>query len=373
MAFGTVGLPPDGRSYVADDARLEVAMDAEAGRLRVSDARLFGPDGCDLGRRLVEALCSRPGVRRAEFDPRDATCRVEFDLGLDDPREMAAAFVDALREASARAGRRRRPWRRVPRWCALVGFRHHGAVSAWETYDDGPGRLRLVHEAPPGGRRGAVAVADAIAGVAGVTRCDVSLWSRRMTVAVDLKAAPSFRRTVGRVEAVLEGRPALSGPGAGDGAGDGRPAPEVFRGLKRLAYLAMGGGAFVLALVGVAVPGVPTVPFLLASSYALARSSPALDARLRRTAFFGPILREWETRSGLSAASKLKLGGFTVSVIAVTVLVAPLGPVALGVILLVSSVTIYGIVRVPSVAADDAPDALPAGPASTPALAPPAP
>ena len=75
--------------------------------------------------------------------------------------------------------------------------------------------------------------------------------------------------------------------------------------------------------------GVPTVPFLLATSYYLARSSPGLNERLRRTAFFGPILREWEGHRALSLASKGKLIGLTATTVVVTVVLAPLTPLAL--------------------------------------------
>ena len=76
-------------------------------------------------------------------------------------------------------------------------------------------------------------------------------------------------------------------------------------------YLALAGGSFAMTLVGLVVPGIPTVPFLLTTSYYLARSSRRLDERLRRTPLFGPILVEWERRHGLSRSSKLKLMGLT--------------------------------------------------------------
>ncbi len=114
----------------------------------------------------------------------------------------------------------------------------------------------------------------------------------------------------------------------------------------------MAGGAFTLTLVGLVVPGVPTVPFLLATSYYLARSSPALNERLRRTALFGPILREWEGHGALSLASKGKLIGLTATIVVVTVVLAPLTPLALSVILLVSSLSVYGVARMPGLTGD---------------------
>ena len=48
---------------------------------------------------------------------------------------------------------------------------------------------------------------------------------------------------------------------------------EVATGAKRVGYLVLAGGAFAMTLVALVVPGIPTVPFLLATSYCLARSS----------------------------------------------------------------------------------------------------
>ncbi len=115
----------------------------------------------------------------------------------------------------------------------------------------------------------------------------------------------------------------------------------------------MAGGAFTMTLVGLVVPGVPTVPFLLATSYYLARSSPALNERLRRTAFFGPILQEWEGHDALSLTSKGKLIGLTATIVVVTVVLAPLTPLALSVILLISTLSVYGVARMPALAEDE--------------------
>ena len=116
---------------------------------------------------------------------------------------------------------------------------------------------------------------------------------------------------------------------------------------KRLGYLALAGGGFAMTLVAVAVPGIPVTPWLLATSTFLARSSPRLNERLQRTAFFGPILQDWDGYGGLSRSSKGKLTGLTVTIAVVTIVFAPLTPVTLLLIVFVSSLGIYGIARMP--------------------------
>jgi len=61
-----------------------------------------------------------------------------------------------------------------------------------------------------------------------------------------------------------------------------------------------------------------------------------------------PILREWEGHAALSLTSKGKLIGLTAKIVIVTVVLMPLTPIALSVILLFSSLGVYGITRMPA-------------------------
>ncbi|HYW58721.1 MAG TPA: YbaN family protein [Polaromonas sp.] len=51
--------------------------------------------------------------------------------------------------------------------------------------------------------------------------------------------------------------------------------------------------SLVLGIVGIFVPVLPTVPFVLLAAWAAARSSPRLLAWLERHPAFGPMLTEW--------------------------------------------------------------------------------
>jgi uncharacterized membrane protein YbaN (DUF454 family) len=69
--------------------------------------------------------------------------------------------------------------------------------------------------------------------------------------------------------------------------------------VTRAVYLTLAAVFFVLAAAGTVLPVLPTTPFLLLTSFCLARSSPGLNARLRRSPWFGPLLVDWETRRGV--------------------------------------------------------------------------
>jgi len=66
-----------------------------------------------------------------------------------------------------------------------------------------------------------------------------------------------------------------------------------------LAWTALG-----LGIVGVVVPGLPTVPFILLSAFAAARGSERLHARLLADPRFGAMIRDWQERGAVARRSK---------------------------------------------------------------------
>lgn len=71
-------------------------------------------------------------------------------------------------------------------------------------------------------------------------------------------------------------------------------------GLKLLGLIALG-----LAIAGVFLPLLPTTVFLLIAAWAFARSSPRLDAWMRRHPRLGPPLRDWEERGAIPRRAKV--------------------------------------------------------------------
>ncbi|MBT2969949.1 MAG: YbaN family protein [Candidatus Thiodiazotropha sp. (ex Ctena orbiculata)] len=67
-----------------------------------------------------------------------------------------------------------------------------------------------------------------------------------------------------------------------------------------LAYLFLA-----LALVGVILPGLPTVPFLLLSAWFAAKGSQRLHRWLYSHPHFGKLLIDWEQRGAISRSSKV--------------------------------------------------------------------
>lgn len=63
--------------------------------------------------------------------------------------------------------------------------------------------------------------------------------------------------------------------------------------LVRALYLTVGFAAVILGVVGIALPVLPTTPFLLLAAACFARSSPRFHNKLLAHRFAGPIILEW--------------------------------------------------------------------------------
>ena len=75
-------------------------------------------------------------------------------------------------------------------------------------------------------------------------------------------------------------------------------------GNRRWALKAVGLAFLALGIAGMALPVVPTTPFLLVAAWAFARSSPRLESWLRRHPRLGPPLKAWEERGAIPRPAK---------------------------------------------------------------------
>lgn len=71
------------------------------------------------------------------------------------------------------------------------------------------------------------------------------------------------------------------------------PGARVVSGPARWLLQGLAGISLLLAAVGIVLPIMPTVPFLIVAAWAAARSSPRLHRWLLSHKHFGPALRDW--------------------------------------------------------------------------------
>jgi uncharacterized membrane protein YbaN (DUF454 family) len=95
------------------------------------------------------------------------------------------------------------------------------------------------------------------------------------------------------------------------------PSPSPVRGRAAiLVYRGIGLAMVGLAALGVALPVLPTVPFLLVALWAFARGSPELHARLLAHPTYGPMLKDWEQRRAIPVRGKVaSIGAMSVSLL----------------------------------------------------------
>lgn len=75
--------------------------------------------------------------------------------------------------------------------------------------------------------------------------------------------------------------------------------------MTRRLYQIAGLLAVALGLIGVVLPIMPTVPFLLLAAFCFARSHPEWEQRLLNHPTYGPSLRDWRERRAISRRAKV--------------------------------------------------------------------
>lgn len=73
----------------------------------------------------------------------------------------------------------------------------------------------------------------------------------------------------------------------------------------RAGYLVSGFVSLALAALGVLLPILPTVPFVILAAFCFARSSPTLERRLVEHPTFGPQIQAWRSRGAISRKGKV--------------------------------------------------------------------
>jgi uncharacterized protein len=131
-------------------------------------------------------------------------------------------------------------------------------------------------------------------------------------------------------------------------------SPEVCalgaaRGIRRIIFVILAIVFLALAVIGVAVPGIPTTPFLLLTSYFSAKSSPRIHRYIKDSRLFGPILHDWDNHRGVRLRVKIQaiflvLAGLTLLV--VTSAAYPIWVIS-GLVLGVVGITV--ILRLPTI------------------------
>lgn len=74
--------------------------------------------------------------------------------------------------------------------------------------------------------------------------------------------------------------------------------------VRRALWLILGLASVALGVIGVFLPILPTVPFLILAAFAFSRSNRAWEARLLNHPRYGPPLRAWREKGLISRTGK---------------------------------------------------------------------
>lgn len=75
--------------------------------------------------------------------------------------------------------------------------------------------------------------------------------------------------------------------------------------MKKVLFITIGCVSIVLGIIGIFVPGLPTTPFLLLSSWLFYKSSRRLHDALHRSKYLGSYISRYQDKRGVSIWSKL--------------------------------------------------------------------
>lgn len=126
-------------------------------------------------------------------------------------------------------------------------------------------------------------------------------------------------------------------------------APQLHRSrtVRVLLWIA-GSVSLALGIVGIALPGLPTTPFILLAAACYAKASPRLHQWLLNHRWFGPMLRDWESERSLTRRTK------TIAVLSMLVM---LGfsiwtfngrPALQGLLLVTGAIGAFVVLRIPT-------------------------
>jgi uncharacterized membrane protein YbaN (DUF454 family) len=327
-----------------------VRVHASDGHVGLEAACLFTTPGDWAVHALIERLFYIEAVRAVELDRDRCTVAIDYDRTVFPPAAVLTRFSEVLgatvpsQEPSVLslclepiAGRVKRVERSRRRVAA-----DHGSVAR-------PPDQPLPSESRPAWcRRGAAA-----------TTARPAAWRHNLIIVAD-ELLVEYEPALAKPTALSA---AASTPNGADHEGSRTVAPtasqqerlgpsrgeSLAEAVRRAANLTAAGGCFALSIIGVWTPGIPTVPFVLATSYFLARSSPTLHEKFRRSRLFGPMVRDWEVHGGLRLGTKLKLVAITFAIIGVTILVAGISPVLLIVMGVMTGISLFIVLRLPTV------------------------
>ena len=105
--------------------------------------------------------------------------------------------------------------------------------------------------------------------------------------------------------------------------------------IKRIVFIVLGCLSLALAVLGVLLPILPTVPFLALATFCFAKSSDRINNWLINTKFYQNNLADFKAGKGMTVKTKVRILVTVTLVMAVGLITMPMKGVIVGSIVLV--------------------------------------
>jgi uncharacterized membrane protein YbaN (DUF454 family) len=116
----------------------------------------------------------------------------------------------------------------------------------------------------------------------------------------------------------------------------------------RPVYFILGIMMVGLAVIGAALPLLPTTPFLLLAVSCFVRSSPRCGDLLFRSPLFGPLLRDWHEQKIIPPTTKIAAIGSMLFFGGTTLVVGDLAWIVNAILLLTMAVGVCVVLKLPT-------------------------
>lgn len=91
----------------------------------------------------------------------------------------------------------------------------------------------------------------------------------------------------------------------------------------RFLYLLCGWVAIALGVLGIALPVLPTTPFILLAAWCFAKGSPRCHQWLRSNRYFGQMVQDWERQKGLRRRYRRRAVAMMLVTFSISLIVVP--------------------------------------------------
>ena len=127
-----------------------------------------------------------------------------------------------------------------------------------------------------------------------------------------------------------------------------QPEREIAKGrATRLGWILIGHGFLAVGLLGVAIPLLPTTPFVLLAAACYVRGSRRFYTYLLTHRVFGTVIRDWDQHRAMT--TRAKRWAIACVLLSITASILAVGRIWLRVVLvLIAVLVIAGLLRIPT-------------------------